>query len=61
MIEHTTKEVHLLLQTQLPLLTLPRCSLSFLHAFGVTKGVFLVMTKNVFLPIKRVYSVNTYL
>ena len=25
------------------------------------KGVFLVMTKNAFLPVKRVYSVNTYL
>ena len=24
------------------------------------KGVFLVKTKNAFLPVKRVYSVNTY-
>ena len=25
-----------------------------------TLGVFLVKTKNVFVPVKRVYSVNTY-
>ena len=26
-----------------------------------TQGMFLLLTKNVFVPVKRVFSVNTYL
>ena len=38
----------------------PRTKEEFARKYNLHKGVFLVMAKNVFLPVERIFSVNIY-